>query len=179
MDKTSKLLQERELKRKMFYASLGECITARAAIERVLFKLFHRALDANEEKSALIFWAIPTFGIRLSHTSMFVMHCLKIRDGSETKTRQYWKKLRNDLEKLHSFKNYLAHQPTTKDKIEEDDMVIPNDMDKKKAFEPITHSDLEVHLKTVSAINGRLFHLTSEFRRLEEIALETFSGNED
>ena len=41
------VLRERELKRKMFYASLGECITSWAAIERELFELFHRALGVE------------------------------------------------------------------------------------------------------------------------------------
>jgi hypothetical protein len=84
----------------MFYASLGECITAWATVERELFDLFHRALgierrwrpksrrDADKEKSALLFWTFPTFGMRLSYTSMLVMQCIKTGDGSETKAQK-------------------------------------------------------------------------------------------
>ena len=97
MDETSKFLQARELKRKMFYASLGECITAWAAIERELFELFHRALgverrwrsksrrNPDRDKSALLFWTFPTFGMRLSYTSMLVTYCLQTGDGKVTK----------------------------------------------------------------------------------------------
>jgi hypothetical protein len=46
------ILLERELKRKMFYASLGECITAWAAIERELFELFRRALGVEHRWSS-------------------------------------------------------------------------------------------------------------------------------
>jgi len=107
------ILQERSAKRRAFYASLGECITACAAIERTLFDVFCGALYAHvdksaREKSALIFWAIPTFGMRLSYTSMLVAHCIKTADGKETKGQKYWKKLYKDLDSLHSFRNNLA-----------------------------------------------------------------------
>ena len=89
-------MHERLLKRKLFYASLGECITAWADVERQLFDLFRLALgkgsrgwrkgqmDTDAEKSALLFWTFPTFRMRLSYTSMLVAHSLRTGDGSKT-----------------------------------------------------------------------------------------------
>jgi hypothetical protein len=198
-------LHERELKRKMFYASLGECITAWATIERELFDLFHRALgierrwrpksrrNADREKSALIFWTLPTFGMRLSYTSMLVTYCLETGDGSKSKAQQYWKKLNKDLERLHSFRNKLAHQPTAEDEIvpptDPDDegamiiwakeMIVPNKLDKRKSFKPIEHADLEAHLKAVLLVRNRLEIACSYLTSWEEIAWETFSDDEN
>jgi hypothetical protein len=196
MDETSKSLRARELKRKMFYASLGECITAWAAIERELFELFHRALgverrwgsrsrrNPDRRKSALLFWAFPTFGMRLSYTSMLVAYCLETADGSKTKPQKYWANLSNDLEKLHSFRNKLAHQPATEDKVIDHDegtvligakeMIIPNKFDKKKSFKPIEQADLDAHLLSVSAICHKLKSTYISFPSWEEIASETF-----
>ena len=196
MDETSKSLRARELKRKMFYASLGECITAWAAIERELFELFHRALgverrwgsrsrrNPDREKSALLFWTFPTFGTRLSYTSMLVTYCLETADGSKTKPQKYWKKLRDDLEELHSFRNKLAHQPTAEDRVIEDDegtvliwakeMIIPNKLDKKKSFKSMEQADLDAHLLSVSAICHKLKSTHVNFPSWEEIASETF-----
>ena len=187
--------QERMKKRKAFYASLGECITAWADVERQLFDLFHRALlglNDDKEKSALLFWTFPTFGMRLSYTSMLINYCIKTGHGSHTKAQKYWKKLSKDLEELHSFRNILAHQPTAKDKIyppiDEDrgdmiiwakDMVIPNKLDKKKSFKPIMHNDLEVHLKSVSLIRERLKTAHIYFPSWEAAAIETFSHNDE
>ena len=99
----------------MFYASLGECITSWAAIERELFELFHRALGVERligrqkaeknacrrEVSVTLFWTFPTFGTPLSYTSMLVRRIFsKTADGSKTKPQKYWKKLRDDLEEL-------------------------------------------------------------------------------
>jgi hypothetical protein len=197
MEETYKLSPERELRRRMFYASLGECITAWAAIERELFELFHRALgverrwsskyrkDPDREKSALLFWTFPTFGMRLNYTSMLVTHCLETADGSKTKPQKHWKKLSDDLEKLHSFRNKLAHQPTTKDAVIEHDhgtilfwakeMIIPNKLDKKKKpFKPIGQDDLDEHLLSVSAICHKLKSTYASFPSWEEMAAETF-----
>jgi hypothetical protein len=196
LDETNKLLRERELKRKMFYASLGECITAWAAIERELYELFHRVLgvehrwssrhrrNPDREKSALLFWTFPTFGMRLSYTSMLVTHCLQTADGSKTKVQKHWKKLSKDLEELYSFRNNLAHQPTTKDRVIEDDegtvvtwakeMIIPNKLDKKKSFKPMGQGDLDAHLLSVSAICHKLKSAYVYFPSWEEIATETF-----
>jgi hypothetical protein len=196
MDETNKLLLGRELKRKMFYASLGECITAWAAVERELFELFHIALgverrwssksrkNVDREKSALLFWTFPTFGMRLSYTSMLVTHCLKTADGSKTKPQKYWKKLSDDLEELHSFRNKLAHQPTAKDRVIEHDkgtmvmwakeMIIPNKLDKKKSFKPIEQADLDAHLVSVASICEKLKSSYIRFPSWEEIAAETF-----
>jgi hypothetical protein len=187
---------ERELKRRMFYASLGECITAWAAIERELFELFHRALGVQRpfgsrsrrniarEKSALVFWEIPTFGMRLSYTSMIVTYCLRTADGSKTKPQKHWQKLSKDLEELYSFRNNLAHQPTAKDRvIEHDDgtvimwakeMIVPNKLDRKKSFKPIEQADLDRHLLAVSAICHKLKDACIYFSAWEEISEETF-----
>jgi hypothetical protein len=196
MDETNKLLRERELKRKMFYASLGECITAWAAIERELFELFHRALgveprwgsknrrNPDRDKSALLFWTFPTFGMRLSYTSMLVTYCLQTAEGSKTKAQKYWEKLRKDLEELYSFRNNLAHQPTAKDKVIDHDegtilvwakeMIIPNKLDKKKSFKPIEQADLDAHLLSASAICHKLKSTYVSFPGWQESALETF-----
>jgi hypothetical protein len=178
----------------MFYASLGECITSWAAIERELFELFHRALgvecrwqtksrkNPDKEKSALLFWTFPTFGTPLSYTSMLVTYCLETADGSKTKPQKYWKKLRDDLEELHSFRNKLAHQPTAENRVIEDDegtvliwakeMIIPNKLDKKKSFKPIEQADLDAHLLSVSAICRKLESTYVNFPGWEEIASE-------
>jgi hypothetical protein len=197
MDETYKLSHERELKRKMFYASLGECITAWAAIERELFELFHRALgvehswsskhrkNPDREKSALLFWTFPTFGMRLSYTSMLVTHCLKTADGSKTKPQKHWKKLCEDVDELHSFRNKLAHQPITKDRVIDHDhgtvvfwakeMIIPNKLDKKKkSFKPIEQADLDAHLISVASICEKLKSAYAHFPSWEEMASETF-----
>jgi len=111
-------------------------------------------------------------------------------DGSQTKAQKYWKKLSKELEDRYSFRNNLAHQPTTKDKIEYDDesissitwvteMIIPNSLDMKKVFQPIVHSGLEAHLKAVSLIGRDLSHFTLRLPRLEEAARETFYDIED
>jgi hypothetical protein len=144
-------LRERELKRKLFYASLGECITAWAAIERTLFDIFHVALydylkKSTKKKAALLFWEMPSFHARLSFTSMLVEHCLKTGDGSNTEAQKHWKRLNKDLVELHKFRNILAHQPTAEDEIilaaDEDDadaiiwveeMIIPNKLHQKKS----------------------------------------------
>jgi len=49
--------RERVLRRKMFYASLGECITAWVVIERHIFDLFDRALfgSKSDKKSQLYY----------------------------------------------------------------------------------------------------------------------------
>lgn len=181
-------LGERELKRKLFYAALGECITAWADIERTLFDLFFGALyirvdNSAKEKPALIFWAIPTFGMRLSYTSMLVTHCLKIEDGKQTEAQKRWKKLNNELETMYKFRNNLAHQPIAEDEVippaDEDDtymviwaeeMIIPNILDKKKSFKPIEHSDLEAHLIAVSILRAQLSRFVFDFPALEEDA---------
>jgi hypothetical protein len=185
-------MQERMETRKAFFASLGECITAWATVERTLFDLFHRALGGdNRDKSALVFWAIPSFSMRLSYTSMLVEHCLKTRDGKKSRTQnkkssaqKEWAKLEKKVTRHSEFRNYLAHQPVTQDKIEDDesgititrvkDAVIPNALDKKKEFAPITQPDLEAHLKDVSLINLRLWHFMLNLGAMEEIALKTF-----
>jgi hypothetical protein len=196
MAKTDNLLQARELKRKMFYASLGECITAWAAIERELFELFHRALgverrwrsrnrrNPDRDKSALLFWTFPTFGMRLSYTSMLVTYCLETSDGSKTKPQKYWKKLSDDLMELYSLRNKMAHQPTAEDRVVEHDggtmitwtkeMIIPNKLDKKRPFKPIEQADLDAHLLSVSAICHKLKSTYVRFPSWEEIASETF-----
>jgi hypothetical protein len=162
------------------------------------FDLFHRALGIDsrgwrkgrtsheKEKSALLFLVFPTFGMRLGYTSMLVAHGLRTGDGSKTKAQKYWKKLREDLEELYAFRNNLAHQPTTKDKIfppdpdDEDanatiiwaEEIIPNKLDRERKFKPIEHTDLEAHLKSVSAIREKLENLYMHFSSLEERALE-------
>ena len=84
---------------------------------------------------------------------MLVTYCLETADGSKTKPQKYWKKLRDDLEELHSFGSKLAHQPTAENRVIEDDegtvliwakeMIIPNKLDKKKSFKPIEQADLD------------------------------------
>jgi hypothetical protein len=126
----------------------------------------------------------PHFGMRLNYTSMLVTYCLETADGSKTKPQKYWTKLSNDLEKLHSFKNKLAHQPTAEDKVIDHDegtvliwakeMIIPNKFDKKKSFKPIEQADLDAHLLSVSAICHKLKSTCVSFPSWEEIASETF-----
>src|SRR5579871_6091629 len=96
-------------KRRTFFATLGECITIWSAIEREAFELFHQALGADREKSALVFWSIPTFGMRLSYTSMLVTHCLKSAAGEETRPQSAWKSISASIKTLYTFRNRLAH----------------------------------------------------------------------
>jgi hypothetical protein len=174
--------------RKTFFASLGECITAWASVERAIFDLFHRALDADRDKCALIFWSIPNFGMRLSYTSMIVAHCLVTRDNKETRAQRAWKDLNKDLNNHHSFRNNLAHQPKSEDKIflNEDtkevdmiiwaeEMIVPNSLDRRQKFKPIEQSDLESHLRAVLLIEERLKTFTIYFPSLAESASLTFS----
>jgi hypothetical protein len=187
-------LHERELKRKLFYPSLGECITAWAAVERTLFNIFHVSLydylkKSTKKKAALLFWAMPTFGMRLSYTNMLVEHCLKTGDGSITEAQKRWNQLNKDVVTLASFRNNLAHQPAAEDEIifasnegETDviywveEMIVPNKLDqKKKPFTPIVHSDLEAHLIAVAEIKARLSRFSYRLHGLEEAAAETFS----
>jgi hypothetical protein len=147
-------LSERLQRRKEFFASLGECITAWAAVEQKLFDLFQMALGTDREKSAILFWAIPAFSMRLSYTSMFVTHCLKTDANKKTKAQKTWNALQQDIENLRAVRNKLVHQPHLEDEVipaddERDvemiiiktDMIIPNSLDKRQKFKPIELSD--------------------------------------
>jgi hypothetical protein len=181
-------IPERTAIRKAFFASLGECITAWSSVERGLFDLFHQALDADRDKCALIFWAIPTFGMRLSYTSMLVTHCLATYDNKETKAQKLWRDLNKDLKNFHSFRNNLAHQPKLDDQIFIDEetkevdmiiwskeLIIPNSLDKRQKFKAIKHDDLESHLKDISLIEERLKTFAVYFPSFAESASLTFS----
>ena len=119
---------------------------------------------------------------------MLLTHCLKTANGSKTKPQKYWKKLSDDLEELHSFRNKLAHQPTAENRVIEDDegtvliwakeVIIPNKLDKKKSFKPIEQADLDAHLLSVSAICRKLEVDLRKFPGWEEIALRS-GGNSD
>jgi hypothetical protein len=184
-------LSERTKKRKAFFASLGECITAWAAIERKIFDLFQIALGADREKSAILFWAFPTFGMRLSYTSTFVTQCLKTNGNKKTRAQKHWNALRLDIENIRAFRNKLVHQPIMEDTVlqadDEDycemiiwaaDMIIPNILDKRQKFKPIELSDLLSHITQLALILERLKYFTSQFPALVEIALQTFSDIE-
>ena len=184
----------RELKRKLFYALVGECITAWAAVEHQLFYLFAQALFgvvADGEKAALLFWTFPNFGMRLSYTSMLVKHCLRTGQGKKTDAQKYWKELNDEIKELSSFRNLVAHQPIAPDKIVPafdekyytvltwvDEMIIPNELDAKKTFNPIKEVDLEAHLKSLSQVREKLKHVSVNLQHWKEIAQETFSDNE-
>ena len=184
-------LDERIQRRKEFFASLGDSITAWAAVEQKLFDLFQIALGADREKSSILFWAIPAFSMRLSYTSMFVTHCLKTDANKKTKAQKIWNALQQDIENLRAVRNKLVHQPHLEDEIiptndESDvemiimktDMIIPNSLDKRQKFKPIELSALLSHKKEVSSILGRLKYFTSQFQDLAQIASQTFSDIE-
>ena len=137
-----------------------------------MFTVFQSSLGADKERAALIFWKLPSFKARLDYTSMLVGHYLKLRADTK-KDQEFWNKYSSKLEKLHSFRNRLAHQPASEVVTGATDgeflsipegMIIPNRLDPhKKELSPILLADLTNHLKNMTRVRKELisFLLTS------------------
>jgi hypothetical protein len=193
MDETD-VLGKKTFKSQLFFASLGECITAWADVESQLFYLFMQALfgevvnQADWGKATLLFSKFYTFSTRLDYTSMLIEHCLRTSDDSDSDTendaQKYWKELKIEIKQLAEFRNLLAHQPVAPpDQIVPtvgengyivltltDEMVIPNELYGKKKFKPIKKTDLEAHLKSVSKRRKKLKHVSVNLQHWKDMA---------
>ena len=168
----------------LFFALMGRCIGVWARIEVNLFKLFGVALGAPESLCGVIFWAIPSFGMRLSYTSSLVVECLSdpsaaLSKQHKTEIEKWWDALRKQLTDGYEFRNRLAHQhiPTTSMHVEQQpdgtqmgvivlgkvDKVFANPLDRKQKFDPIKREDMLTAHNKIEGLWADLESFTASF----------------
>jgi hypothetical protein len=180
MDDTAELKGYKE-----FFASLGQCITFWARIERVIFTIFRSTLGADEDKSALLFWKLPNLSTRLDYTSMLVEHCLKTQDSDKVKIQEAqkaWNDLRNELKTLAEFRNKLAHQPVSEvDVFSSEDgklkviipkaAILPNKLNPHKKSHSIGLDDLRAHMEGILEAHTMLYVFLRDFVHPDDLVL--------